>query len=86
VCSSDLAVFLVEAVVLSLIGAALGIAGGLALTRLGYELYPTVPFQVPEAVIWLSIAVALAVGVAFGIAPALRAARLDPLESLRRKA
>lgn len=80
-----LSLFLAEAVMLSLIGGAFGVGGGWALVRLGRALYPKIPFQVPEWALALSVGVACAVGVAFGILPALRAARLEPLESLRRK-
>ncbi len=78
-----LAIFLAEAVALALIGGALGIAGGLGLARLGVALYPEIPFQVPPWALGLAAGVAATVGIVFGLLPARRAARLEPLESLR---
>ena len=80
-----LSVFLAEAVVLSLIGGAFGIAGGEALTVLGRVLYPDVPFQVPFWALYLAVGITLSVGLVFGIAPAVRAARLEPLDALRKE-
>jgi putative ABC transport system permease protein len=81
--------FLVEAVVLSSIGGAIGIGLGVAasagLTRLINVLLPTSkwPFvvSIPAAVIALLFAAG--VGIFFGFYPARRASRLDPIEALR---
>lgn len=81
-----LSLFLAEAVVLSLTGGALGIAGGIGLAAAGRFAFPDFPFQVPPWAVALAAGTAVGVGVAFGILPAARAARLEPLESLRRKA
>jgi len=81
-----LLLFLAEAVVLSLLGGAMGIAGGVGVAEGARALYPDFPFHVPLWAVALATGTAGAVGVSFGILPAMRAARLDPLESLRRKA
>ena len=74
--------FLVEAVVLSSLGGAVGIALGLASAAGGAGALG-VPF-VPEAsVVLLAFAFSAAIGVAFGYWPARQAARLDPIEALR---
>lgn len=81
-----LTLFLAEAVTLSLSGGLFGIAAGIGAAAAGRAAFPDFPFQVPPWAIALGAGVAVTVGIAFGIIPALRAARLDPLESLRRKA
>ena len=74
--------FLVEAVILSLIGGALGIVLGMIGARAMAE-----SFQWPTRVSSNAIAVAFvfsaAIGVFFGYYPARKAARLDPIEALR---
>jgi putative ABC transport system permease protein len=80
-----LLVFLSEAVILSAIGGVIGIAGGYALTQVAVWLYPTIPFQVPVWAVYLAVGISVAVGVAFGILPAARAARLEPVDALRKK-
>ncbi|MFO0641166.1 MAG: ABC transporter permease [Polyangiaceae bacterium] len=74
--------FLVEAVVLSLIGGALGIlVGGGSVVGLGRALGWDI---VPGAnAIFVAVATSAFIGVAFGFVPARRAARLDPIEALR---
>jgi putative ABC transport system permease protein len=74
--------FLVEAVVLSMIGGVIGIAIGLggsyAATRaLG------VPFVISPNILIVAFAFSAFVGVAFGFLPAHKAARLNPIEALR---
>jgi len=77
-----LAQFLVEAVVLSLIGGLIGIVTGLALGFFGAKML-SVPFLPDPAVVLLAFGFSAAVGVIFGFFPARRAARLDPIEALR---
>lgn len=72
--------FLVEALGLSLIGGfigiSLGIGGSLALGRL-------ITTTTPPWAVLLAFSVAVLVGLVFGLAPALRAARLNPIDALR---
>jgi putative ABC transport system permease protein len=74
--------FLVEAVLISLVGGAIGIGLGYGVADFvrWYEQWPAV---VPPNAILMSFGFAGAVGVFFGFYPARKAARLDPIDALR---
>ncbi len=74
--------FLIETVVLSFVGGLLGTAIGILLPLL-ITAYSGMPTVVPIYSIVLSLGISLAIGVIFGLYPAIRAARLDPIEALR---
>ncbi len=74
--------FLIEAVVLSLIGGLIGIVTGLSLAWVAAR-FMAIPFAPSLAVILLAFVFSAAVGVVFGYFPARSAARLDPIEALR---
>jgi putative ABC transport system permease protein len=78
-----LALFLAEAAVLGALGGAAGLAGGVGGSRLLATVLPHLPVHTPWSFAMLAEVVAIAVGLAAGILPARRAARLDPLEALR---
>ena len=76
--------FMIEAVTLALVGGAVGIALGMAAGAGIAALIPGWPgSHVPLWAILLSFGFSTAVGLFFGIYPAAKAARLDPIESLR---
>jgi putative ABC transport system permease protein len=74
--------FLIEAVVLTLSGGAVGIVLGLSLGYLVSQLIH-IPYIISISSIALAVGVSTAVGVIFGIYPAQRAARLSPIDALR---
>jgi putative ABC transport system permease protein len=77
--------FLVEAALLSAAGALLGYVLGLAGAAAIRALYPTFPAYPPDWAVLAGLATALATGLLFGVLPARRAARLDPVTALARR-
>src|SRR5271154_6806574 len=75
--------FLLEAVVLSLLGGAIGILIGCGVSTMVRSLVPSIPATV--SFLWVSIGFAISVGVGlfFGYYPARVAANLDPIDCLR---
>ncbi len=76
--------FLVEAVMLSGLGGLIGVALGLGLGALG-SFALSVPFSPDPAILLLAFGFSVAVGVVFGYFPARRAARMNPIDALRRQ-
>ena len=74
--------FLVEAIVMSLIGGILGVAFGLVTARTLTAVLDW-PTEISPLTLVSAFGIAAAVGVLFGYYPARRASRLDPIESLR---
>ena len=74
--------FLVEAIVISLVGGALGIGIGYGVAEL-LKAYLLMPALIPARAIVMAVGFSGAVGVFFGFYPARKAAGLDPIEALR---
>ena len=74
--------FLIEASALTGAGGVIGVAVGLGLGRVASS-FLNVPGTTPVNLTLLAVAVSVGIGLVFGVLPARRAARLDPIESLR---
>ncbi len=77
-----LAQFLLEAVVLSLVGGAMGVGFGVIFTRLITRFFGW-PVEVNVTSVALAIGFSALIGIFFGFYPARKASRLDPIEALR---
>ncbi len=78
-----LGLFLGEAVALAAIGGLFGLVLGFGLAQLISFFIPALPVHTPLSFVLLAEALAAAIGLAAGVLPARRAARLDPVEALR---
>ncbi len=75
-------IFLSESIVLTILGALLGLLVGEAVIKAAQVFYPTVPFEIP---IWAklgSVLLAVGTGLLFSYLPAQKAGKMDPVESL----
>jgi putative ABC transport system permease protein len=74
--------FLIEAVVISLFGGAIGIAAGFGVAEF-VKVYQGWPTLIPADAIFTAVAFSAFVGIFFGFYPARKASALDPIEALR---
>jgi putative ABC transport system permease protein len=77
-------VFLVEAVLLSLAGGLAGLLAGYGGAAALGQAFPALPAEPPLWAVGAALAVSFVAGVVFGVLPARRAARLDPVTALAR--
>jgi putative ABC transport system permease protein len=77
-----LAIFVTEAGLLSTMGGLLGLAVGWLLIAVLVGIFPAMPAQAPIWAVWAALGVSVGVGVVFGLLPANRASKLDPISSL----
>ena len=75
--------FLTEAVVLTGAGGVIGVLLGIGISLLIHVIWPRLPSTVPLWAVLLAVIVSMTVGLFFGIYPAVKAARLDPVDALR---
>ena len=75
--------FLTEAIVLTGSGGVIGVILGVAISLLINLAVPSLPSSIPLWSIILAVTVSMSVGLIFGMYPAIKAARLDPVEALR---
>src|SRR5258705_4619069 len=75
--------FLVEAVTLTGIGAAIGLILGMLLAVVVRTAWPSIPASTPLGAVAAALIVSAVTGVLFGLLPAMRAARLDAVAALR---
>nr|WP_321409733.1 ABC transporter permease [uncultured Carboxylicivirga sp.] len=74
--------FLLESIIIGQVGGAVGIILGIIIGNL-MSIALKAPFVVPWNWVILGVAICLTVGLLSGLMPALKAAKLDPIESLR---
>ena len=75
--------FLFEAMTLTFLGGMLGVVLAVGISKLIMLLIPSLPASVPMWAVTAGISVSVGVGLIFGVWPARKAARLDPIECLR---
>ena len=75
--------FLLEAVTLALVGGAIGVLLGSAIVLTVRLAFPDFPASVSFLLVALGVSVASMIGIFFGVYPAWKAARLNPVEALR---
>ena len=78
-----IAQFLAEAMALTGVGGILGIVAAVLLTMLVGALVPSLPSSVPTWAVVTAFTVSVSIGLFFGVWPAVKASRLDPVDALR---
>lgn len=81
--SHILGMFLGEAIALSAVGGILGVLFGIGLVEIVQWWVPELPVTLAWTYIFFAFGLSVVIGIIAGVAPALKAAKLDPLEALR---
>ena len=75
--------FLFEAMTLTFLGGTVGVLSAVGISKLIMLIFPSLPASVPMWAVITGLSVSIFVGLVFGVWPARKAARLDPIECLR---
>jgi putative ABC transport system permease protein len=75
--------FLLESVLLAVSGGLLGLGAGFSIAEVIRAVAPGIPLKTPAGAVVAALLMSVVVGVLSGVAPARRAAGLDPIEALR---
>lgn len=75
--------FLLEAMTLTFFGGIIGVVVAVGISNLIMLLIPSIPAQVPLWAVLAGLGTSIGVGLVFGVLPARKASRLDPIECLR---
>jgi putative ABC transport system permease protein len=75
--------FLTEATTLSILGGVIGVVLGIAVPAIIKSMFDALPAETPLWAVLVGLLVSMSVGVFFGLYPAVKASRLDPIEALR---
>lgn len=75
--------FLTEATTLSILGGAIGVVVGVAVPAGVKRAFAALPAETPLWAVLVGLLVSMSVGIFFGLYPAVKASRLDPIEALR---
>lgn len=75
--------FLFEAMTLTLLGGVLGVLLAVGVSQIIILIFPSLPASIPMWAVIAGLVVSAAVGLIFGVWPARKAARLDPIDALR---
>jgi putative ABC transport system permease protein len=74
--------FLIESTALALVGGAIGVSGGIGIAKT-VTLAIGMPSEIRLWTVFAGLALAASVGIFFGVYPASKAAKLDPIAALR---
>jgi len=75
--------FLIEALMISLMGCLIGIGSAWGILKIAGIFMTSMSFEISAQVVWISVGFSACIGVAFGIYPANKAAKKHPIEALR---
>jgi putative ABC transport system permease protein len=75
--------FLFEAMTLTFLGGTVGVLSAIGISKLIMLIFPSLPASVPAWAVITGLTVSVLVGLVFGVLPARKASRLDPIECLR---